>query len=467
MGHNPNPMWGGHFSQGPEEAFAEINPSIGFDQRLYAYDIEGSIAHCQMLMHAKIIEGKDAQEIIKGLNQVKKEIEDGQLMFEEALEDIHMNIEARLKDIIGDVAGRLHTARSRNDQVATDFRMFIRDAIDETGEQLKKLQTALLDQASSHVTTIMPGFTHLQPAQPIVFAHHLMAYVEMFGRDAARLKDVRKRVNECPLGAAALAGTSFPIDRKRTSMALSFREPMRNSIDAVSARDFALEFLSTLSICMIHLSRLAEELVLWTSPLVDFATLPEGFTSGSSIMPQKRNPDAAELIRGKTGRVLGALNSLMVTMKGLPLAYNKDTQEDKEPVFDAYEQIRLCIMAMTGMIDGLRAKPENMLRAASDGYSTATDLADWFVRECGMTFRDAHHAVGKLVRTAEERGVPLESLYFDDFKEVAPKVTDKVFKVLSVEASVASRKSQGGTAPVLVKEEIAFWRKMLEEKKAL
>lgn len=465
--HEANPMWGGHFAQGPEEAFAEINPSIGFDKRLYAYDIEGSIAHCQMLVSAKVLSGKEAQDIVAGLKQVQDEIETGEMFLTESLEDIHMNIEARLKDILGDVAGKLHTGRSRNDQVATDFRMFVRDACDDLMVQLKLLQTALLDQATSHTHTIMPGFTHLQPAQPVVFAHHLLAYVEMFGRDVARLKDVRKRTNECPLGAAALAGTSFPIDRKKTALALSFREPMRNSLDAVSARDFALEFLSAASISMIHLSRLAEELVLWTSPMFDFVKLPEGFTSGSSIMPQKRNPDAAELIRGKTGRVLGALNGLMITMKGLPLAYNKDTQEDKEPVFDAYDTMRLCIMAMAGMIEGLTANPQRMLAAASEGYSTATDLADWFVRTCDMPFRDAHHAVGKLVRIAEERGIPLESLYFDDFKEVAPKVTDKVFKVLTVEASVASRKSYGGTAPDNVKEEIVFWRKMLEEKKPL
>ena len=461
MSHNANPMWGGHYAQGPEEAFAEINPSIGFDKRLYAYDIEGSIAHCQMLATQEIISQAESQQIVKGLLQIKGEIEREELLFSEVLEDIHMNIEARLKDIIGDVAGKLHTARSRNDQVATDFRMFVRDALNDLDAQLGSLQQALLSQAEKYHDTVMPGFTHLQAAQPVTMGHHMLAYVEMFARDRARLQEAKERMNQSPLGAAALAGTSFPIDRKKTALALGFKEPMRNSLDAVSARDFAMEFLSFTSICSIHLSRLAEEFVLWTSPAFGFVTLPEGFTSGSSIMPQKRNPDAAELIRGKVGRIVGALNGLLMTMKGLPLAYNKDTQEDKEPVFDAYDQICLCIMAMTGMVQGFEAKPENLRKAAEQGYSTATDLADWLVQHLDMPFRDAHHLTGQVVRFAEEKEKRLDELTLAELTEIDDRFDESVFSVLSVDSSVMSRMSFGGTSPEQVKKQLAYWKEHL------
>ncbi len=459
--HTANPMWGGHFAEGPEEAFAAINPSIDFDKRLYAYDIAGSIAHCQMLAQQGIITDAESQQICDGLLTVKKEIEAGDFAFSSVLEDIHMNIESRLKELLGDVAGKLHTARSRNDQVCTDFRLYVRDVISELDLQLKSVQMALLAQAEKYADTVMPGFTHLQTAQPVTLGHHLMAYVEMFGRDRARLCDLQARANQSPLGAAALAGTGFPIDREATAKALGFDAPMRNSLDAVSARDFALELLSAASICAIHLSRLAEEFVLWTSAAFGFVKLPEGFTSGSSIMPQKRNPDAAELVRGKVGRIVGSLNSLLMTMKALPLAYNKDTQEDKEPVFDAADQLRLCIMAMIGMVEGFTANEEKMRAAAMAGFSTATDLADWLVRELGMPFRDAHHVTGRVVKLAEAKPCRLDELSLEAMQSVEPRITAAIFDVLSVEASVASRTSFGGTAPSQVRAQIAYWKEEL------
>lgn len=444
-------MWGGHYVEGPAEAFAHINPSIAYDRRLYLQDITGSIAHCKMLEKQQIINKDDSHAIQEGLQQIRSEIERGEFTFETALEDIHMNIESRLKTLVGDAAGRLHTARSRNDQVATDFRLYVRDALSDVSNKIKNLQGFLIEQATTNAATVMPGFTHLQAAQPVTFGHHLLAYVEMFGRDRSRLTDAAKRLNESPLGAAALAGTSFPIDRHATAESLGFDGPMRNSLDAVSDRDFVLEPLSAFAICALHLSRLAEELVLWTSPTFGFIKLPEGFTSGSSIMPQKRNPDAAELIRGKTGRIAVQFQSLLITMKALPLAYNKDSQEDKEPFFEAYDQLRLCLLAMSGMIHDLQPNKERMRMAALSGYSTATDLADWLVRELKLPFRDAHHVTGRIVRLAEERNCLLDALPLDLMQSVEPRITDNIFTVLTVEASVASRTSFGGTAPQNVK----------------
>lgn len=449
-----NPMWGGHYRMGPEEAFASINPSIDVDRHMYAQDIAASIAHANMLARQGIIATADAASIVEGLKTILGEIERGEFEFRTELEDIHMNIEARLKERIGEAAGRLHTGRSRNDQVATDFRLWVRDAIDRIDAELKGLQQALLLQAEKHIDTILPGFTHLQAAQPISFGHHLLAYVEMIGRDRTRLHDARKRLNECPLGAAALAGTPYPIDRDETAKALGFTQPMANSLDAVSSRDFAMEFLAALSIHMVHLSRLAEELILWMSPGYRFVQLPEGFTSGSSIMPQKRNPDAAELVRGKSGTVIGALQSLLVMMKSLPLAYNKDMQEDKKPVFDAASQALLCIAAMQGMVAGMVANTETMRSMAQTGYATATDLADWLVRELGMPFRDAHHVTGRVVRLAEEHGKRLDELSLADMQAIEPRITADIFAVLSVEASVTSRQSFGGTSPLQVREAI-------------
>lgn len=442
-----NPMWGGHYAMGPDEAFAAINPSIAFDQRLYSYDIAGSLAHCQMLEQKKIISEAESNAIQEGLYQIKEEIEQDKLAFKWELEDIHMNIEARLKELIGDVAGKLHTARSRNDQVATDFRLFVRDSLGIVDLHLTELQTALIEQAETYHDTIMPGFTHLQSAQPVTFGHHLLAYVEMFGRDRERIEDAYARLNESPLGAAALAGTSFPIDRHMTAEALGFNTPMRNSLDAVSDRDFVLESLSHFAIIAMHLSRISEELVIWTTPAFGFIKLPENFTSGSSIMPQKRNPDAAELIRGKTGRIAAQFQSLLMVMKSLPLAYNKDSQEDKEPFFEAFDQLRLCIMAMTGMIATLTANKEQMKEAAQAGFSTATDLADWLVRTLGLPFRDAHHITGRIVIVAEEKGCRLDELSLEDMQHVEGRITKDVFSVLSVDASVTSRTSFGGTAP--------------------
>jgi argininosuccinate lyase len=442
-----NALWGGRFTAGPDALMEAINASIGFDQRLYACDIAGSKAHAAMLAAQNILSTEDEKAIQAGLDTILQEIESGNFEFKTALEDIHMNIEARLAEIIGDAAGRLHTARSRNDQVATDLRLWVRQSVDDTDAALKLLQEALLDQAEAHADTIMPGFTHLQSAQPVTFGHHMLAYVEMLGRDRNRFAGCRTRINQSPLGAAALAGTSFPIDRKATSAALGFDSPMANSLDAVSARDFALEFLSDAAICAMHLSRLAEELVNWSSAQFSFVRLSDAFSTGSSIMPQKRNPDAAELVRAKSGRIIGALNGLMIVMKGLPLAYSKDMQEDKEPLFDAADTLALCIEAMTGMIRELAVNKERMRDAAAAGFATATDLADWLVRELDMPFRQAHHVTGSLVKIAEEKGCDLAELTLDELKSVESDLTEAVFKVLSVQYSVESRSSLGGTAP--------------------
>ncbi len=456
-----NKLWGGRFAGGPAAIMERINASIGFDRKLYAQDIAASKAHCAMLAATGIISQADADAILAGLDQIRGEIEAGGFTFDPALEDIHMHVESRLARIIGDAAGRLHTARSRNDQVATDFRLWVRDAIDNLDGALGDLQKVLLARAEEHADTLMPGFTHLQVAQPVTFGHHLMAYVEMAGRDRGRLADARKRLNENPLGSAALAGTSFPIDRHMTAAALGFDRPTANSLDAVSDRDFALEFLSAASICAVHLSRLAEELVIWSSAQFRFASLSDSFSTGSSIMPQKRNPDAAELIRAKTGRIVGSLNTLLIVMKGLPLAYSKDMQEDKEPTFDAAESISLCVAAMTGMIADLKVNEKVLLASASTGFATATDLADWLVQNLNMPFRRAHHVTGSLVKLAEGKGCDLPDLSLADMQSVEPGITDAVFGVLTVERSVASRRSYGGTAPERVREAIAAWKERL------
>jgi argininosuccinate lyase len=457
-------MWGGRFASGPAEIMEEINASIDFDRRLYAQDIRGSIAHANMLARQGIISAEDAGAIAAGLAEIEAEIESGAFGFSRALEDIHLNIEARLKDRIGEAAGRLHTARSRNDQVATDMRLYMRDTIDHLNAQLAGLQTALARKAGQHAGTVMPGFTHLQTAQPVTFGHHCLAYVEMLSRDRGRLGDARARLNEMPLGAAALAGTSFPIDRDATASALGFNRPMANSLDAVSARDFVLEILAASAICATHLSRLAEEIVIWCSAPFDFVRLSDKFTTGSSIMPQKRNPDAAELVRAKAGRICGALTALMMVMKGLPLAYSKDMQEDKEQSFDALNTLSLMIAAMTGMIGDLEVNAGRMRAAAADGYSTATDLADWLVRELGVPFRDAHHMTGQIVSRAEASGVGLEDLSLADMQSVEPRITQAVFSVLSVENSVASRRSFGGTSPENVAAAARAWLNRLEAK---
>uniref|UniRef100_UPI00260AF75A argininosuccinate lyase n=1 Tax=uncultured Brevundimonas sp. TaxID=213418 RepID=UPI00260AF75A len=435
--------------------------SIGVDKRLWAQDLAGSRAHCRMLMAQAIITPEDGEAILKGLDAIEAEITAGTFPFRDQYEDIHMNVEARLSELIGEPSGRLHTARSRNDQVATDFRLWVRDACDQTGEQLKALQRALLDRADQHAGDLMPGFTHLQPAQPVTLGHHLMAYVEMFGRDAGRFADARARMNECPLGAAALAGSPFPIDRHATANALGFDRPMGNSLDAVSDRDFALESLSAASICAGHLSRLAEEIVVWMTPQFSFVTLPDDLTTGSSIMPQKRNPDAAELVRAKTGRITGSLIALTTVMKGLPLAYSKDMQEDKPPVFEAFDALDLALTAMTAMVSALRPNTERMRAAAGSGFSTATDLADWLVRELNLPFRRAHHVTGAAVKRAEALGVDLMQLPLTELQALEPGVTEAVYKVLSPEASCASRISFGGTAPDQVRARIAEWRQRL------
>jgi len=440
-------MWGGRYAAGPAEIMERINASIDFDQRLYAQDIAGSKAHCRMLVEQDIIAAADGDAILSGLDSILQDIESGSFDFKTALEDIHMNVEAALAEKIGEAAGRLHTGRSRNDQVATDFRLWTRDAIDTIDGQLQDLQRALIETAEQHAETVMPGFTHLQPAQPVTFGHHLLAYVEMVGRDRGRFADARKRVNESPLGAAALAGTAFPIDRHATATALGFDRPMANSLDAVSARDFTLEFLAAGSIAATHLSRLAEEIVIWASPQFGFVKLSDAFSTGSSIMPQKRNPDAAELARAKVGRILGAFTALSVVMKGLPLAYGKDMQEDKEPTFDATDSLSLAIAAMAGMVDDLEANPEAMRAALDAGFPTATDLADWLVRELGLPFRDAHHATGRIVSLAEEAGCLLEDLSLEAMQSVEAGITDSIYSVLSVDASAKSRTSFGGTAP--------------------
>jgi argininosuccinate lyase len=457
-----NKMWGGRFKSGPDAIMQEINASVGFDKRLYAQDIAGSKAHAAMLAQQGIISKSDAQEITRGLDQVQAEIEQGKFTFLIALEDIHMNVEQRLKDIIGEPAGRLHTARSRNDQVATDFRLYIRDTADHLDGQLKDLQLALAEKAAAHAKTIMPGFTHLQVAQPITFGHHCLAYVEMLARDRSRLADARKRMNESPLGAAALAGTSFPIDRIMTAKAMGFDRPMRNSLDAVADRDFVLELLSIAAICATHLSRLAEEIVIWSTTQFRFVKLTDKFTTGSSIMPQKRNADAAELVRAKPGRILGALTSLLVVMKGLPLAYSKDMQEDKEPAFDAIDNLSLAIAATAGMVRDLVPNAEVMRLAAASGFSTATDLADWLVRTLRMPFREAHHVAGSLVALAEKQGCDLPELKLEDMQKIEKRITKDVYKVLTVEASVASRTSFGGTAPANVAREAKRWLKLLK-----
>jgi argininosuccinate lyase len=457
-----NKMWGGRFKSGPDAIMQEINASIGFDKRLYAQDIAGSKAHAAMLAQQGIISKSDAKEITRGLDQVQAEIEQGKFAFSAALEDIHMNVEQRLKDIIGEPAGRLHTARSRNDQIATDFRLYIRDTVDHLDGQLKDLQVALAEKAAAHAKTIMPGFTHLQVAQPITFGHHCLAYVEMLARDRSRLADARMRMNESPLGAAALAGTSFPIDRNMTTKTLGFDRPMRNSLDAVSDRDFVLELLSSAAICATHLSRLAEEIVIWSTTQFRFVKLSDKFTTGSSIMPQKRNADAAELVRAKPGRILGALTSLLVIMKGLPLTYSKDMQEDKEPAFDAIDNLSLAIAATAGMVRDLVPNADVMREAAASGFSTATDLADWVVRTLKIPFRDAHHVAGSLVALAEKQGCDLPELKLADMQKIEPRITKDVYKVLTVEASVASRTSFGGTAPSNVAREAKRWLKLLK-----
>ena len=456
-----NAMWGGRFAAGPNALMEAINASIGFDQRLGAQDVTGSRAHAAMLAAQGIISSKDAEAIREGLLTILSEIESGTFEFSTALEDIHMNIEARLKTLIGEPAGRLHTARSRNDQVATDFRLWVRDQMDAAIEGLQALIRAALAQAEAGADWVMPGFTHLQTAQPVTWGHHMMAYVEMFARDLSRFQDARTRMNECPLGAAALAGTSFPIDRHMTAEALDFDRPMANSLDAVSDRDFALDYLGAASICAMHLSRFAEELVIWSSAQFRFVTLSDRFSTGSSIMPQKKNPDAAELIRAKIGRIMGANVALMTVMKGLPLAYSKDMQEDKEQVFDAADNLMIAMAAMAGMLDDMSANQDALERAAASGFSTATDLADWLVRELDLPFREAHHVTGSLVKMAEDRGCDLPDLSLADMQTVQSNITAAVFDVLGVHNSVASRQSYGGTAPDQVRLQIARWKERL------
>jgi argininosuccinate lyase len=454
-------MWGGRFAEGPDAIMTAINASIGFDRRLYAQDIAGSRAHAAMLAATGIISNKDAEAIGEGLLTVLSEIEGGKFAFRTDLEDIHMNVEARLKEIIGAPAGRLHTARSRNDQVAVDFRLWVRDQCDAAISGLTALMRAFVAQAEAGSDWVMPGFTHLQTAQPVTWGHHMLAYVEMFARDRSRFKDARARMNECPLGAAALAGTSFQIDRHATAQALGFDRPTANSLDSVSDRDFALEFLSAASICAMHLSRFAEELVIWSSAQFRFVKLSDRWTTGSSIMPQKKNPDAAELLRAKIGRILGATVALFTVMKGLPLTYSKDMQEDKEQVFDAADTLMLGLAAMTGMVGDMTANRACLAAAAASGFSTATDLADWLVRELGLPFRDAHHVTGTLVAFAESRGCDLPDLTLAQMKSVHDGIRHDVFDVLGVENSVRSRQSYGGTAPDQVRRQVASWKENL------
>ena len=456
-----NKMWGGRFAAGPDAIMEAINASISFDQRMAAQDIAGSRAHAAMLAAQDIISDSDADAIRKGLLTVLSEIEGGTFAYSTALEDIHMNVEARLKEVIGEPAGRLHTGRSRNDQVATDFKLWTRDQFDAAESGLLALIKALLGQAEAGADWVMPGFTHLQTAQPVTWGHHMMAYVEMFGRDLSRMRDARARMNESPLGAAALAGTSFPIDRDMTAHALGFDRPSANSLDAVSDRDFALEFLGAASICAMHLSRFAEELVIWSSAQFRFVTLSDRFSTGSSIMPQKKNPDAAELIRAKIGRIMGANVALMMVMKGLPLAYSKDMQEDKEQVFDAADNLMLALAAMEGMVKDMSANRDSLAAAAGSGFSTATDLADWLVRVLGLPFRDAHHITGSLVALAEKNGCDLPDLTLDQMKTAHDGITADVFDVLGVENSVNSRMSYGGTAPAQVRAQVARWKGIL------
>lgn len=452
-----NQMWGGRFAEGPDAIMTAINASIGFDKRLYAQDIAGSRAHAAMLAATGILTNSDAEAIGEGLLTVLSEIETGGFPFRTDLEDIHMNVEARLKEIIGEPAGRLHTARSRNDQVAVDFRLWVRDQCDAAIAGLEALIRAFLAQAEAGADWVMPGFTHLQTAQPVTWGHHMMAYVEMLARDRGRFIDARARMNECPLGAAALAGTSFPIDRHMTARALGFDRPTANSLDSVSDRDFALEFLAASSICAMHLSRFAEELVIWSSAQFRFVRLSDRWTTGSSIMPQKKNPDAAELLRAKLGRILGATVALFTVMKGLALTYSKDMQEDKEQVFDAADTLMLALAAMTGMVTDMTANRAVLAQAAASGFSTATDLADWLVRELGLPFREAHHVTGTLVAKAEAKGCDLPDLSLSEMQAVHPGIRADVFDVLGVENSVRSRRSYGGTAPDQVRARIADW----------
>ena len=456
-------MWGGRFETTPSNLMQEINQSITFDKKLYKQDIKGSTAHAKMLTKIGILTKAESTKIIDGLKKIEKEIESGKFNFKIELEDIHMNIESRLKEIIGDTAGKLHTARSRNDQVAVDFRLFVRDEIDNLSKLILDLQKNLVAKADENFGAILPGFTHLQVAQPVLFSHHLLAYFEMFKRDLSRLHDLRVRMNECPLGSCALAGTSFPIDRDFVAKELGFNQPTANSMDSVSDRDFAIELLFCLSLVATHLSRLAEEIVIWMSKGFEFVKLSDAFTSGSSIMPQKKNPDAAELVRGKSGRIFGSTISLLTTMKGLTLTYSKDMQEDKEPVFDAIESSSLCLRAMSGMIADMKINKTNMLKMAGSGYSTATDLADWLVKNLKMPFRDAHHVTGTIVKIAENKGVDLHELKLSEMQKVEKKITNKIFEVLSVENSVASRTSLGGTSQIRVKEEIAKAKKFLKK----
>ncbi|HEX3502867.1 MAG TPA: argininosuccinate lyase [Xanthobacteraceae bacterium] len=459
-----NKMWGGRFGSGPDPIMEDINVSIDFDRHLYRQDIAASKAHAAMLAKQGIITAQDAKRIAHGLDTILSEIESGKFAFKRALEDIHMNIESRLAELVGEPAGRLHTARSRNDQVATDFRLWVRDAIDAIDAGLAAYQRALAEKALEHAATVMPGFTHLQPAQPVTFGHHLLAYVEMAARDRGRFADARERLNESPLGSAALAGTSFPIDRSATAKALGFARPMANSLDGVADRDFVLETLSACAITAVHLSRFAEEIVIWSSPLTGLIKLSDKFTTGSSIMPQKRNPDAAELIRAKSGRILGALTGLMTVIKGLPLAYQKDLQEDKEGAIDAIGALTMSLKAMTGMVGDMEPDVARMEQAAGEGYSTATDLADWLVRTLKLPFREAHHRTGRIVAKAAEAGVPLDKLPLPLMQEIEPKITKAVFSVLSVGNSVKSRTAYGGTAPNNVRREANRWLKRLKKK---
>lgn len=447
-------MWGGRFADGPSSIMREINASIPFDKKLWQQDIRASLAHVAMLAERKIIEAEDATQIINGLNQIAEEFAANGVTEDLDLEDIHMHVEARLTEIIGPVAGRLHTARSRNDQVATDFKLWVRDAMDLVDAGLAALQNALLDRAEQHADSILPGFTHLQSAQPVTLGHHLMAYYEMIARDRSRFADARQRMNQSPLGAAALAGTGFDIDRDQTANMLGFDAPTRNSLDSVSDRDFALDYLMAATQCSLHLSRLAEELVIWASQPFGFVTLPDSYSTGSSIMPQKRNPDAAELVRGHSGRIAGAMQALVMTMKGLPLAYSKDMQDDKPPVFEAHDLLGLSIAAMTGMIEDVTFNTDRMRALAESGFATATDFADWLVREMQLPFREAHHVTGAVVALAEDNGCGLADLSLEQFQSVDKRITDAVYAVLGVDASVASRSSYGGTAPVQVRAQI-------------
>ena len=456
-------IWGGRFQSATDAVLEAINVSIDFDKRLGPQDIRGSLAHVAMLAECGIVSRDDAAKITQGLEQIKSEIDGGKFVFSRALEDIHMNVESRLAELIGPTAGRLHTARSRNDQVATDFRLYIRDEIDALDAQLADLQLALAERALAEADTVMPGFTHLQSAQPVTFGHHLLAYAEMIGRDRSRLRDARKRGNECPLGAAALAGTSFPINRHMTAQALAFDRPTANSLDSVSDRDFVLETLSAAAICATHLSRFAEEIVLWTTPQFAFISLSDKFTTGSSIMPQKRNPDAAELVRGKSGRIIGALQALLIVMKGLPLAYSKDMQEDKEGAFDSLDSLSLCIAAIAGMVRDMKVNRATMKAAAGAGFATATDLADWLVRKLNLPFREAHHVTGRVVALAEGRNIGLEDLTLADMQSVEPRITQEIFDVLGVEKSVGSRTSFGGAAPANVRAAAQSWLDCLKE----